>query len=199
MRKLIKPVAIATALALATQPAQAGWTRMETTKAADIGKGAMTVKPDSEWNRWSRRPSNKGEVWTKDGLYLNQLSFFGKIASGETIYKDRKKKDRPLPAFKSDMLLPDVAELFQSNFSIEHDITQFEVTEVAPAKLGGVDGLKLTYDYALPGERLQRRGEARMVIHKGQLYIVNFAAPRLHYFDQDIAEVRGMMDRVVLK
>ena len=42
----------------------------------------------------------------------------------ETIYKDRKKKDRPLPAFKSDMLLPDVAELFQSNFSIEHDITQ---------------------------------------------------------------------------
>lgn len=199
MRKLIKPVAIAMALALAAQPAQAGWTRMETTKPADIGKGAMTVKPDTEWNRWSRRPSNKGEVWTKDGLYLNQLSFFGKIANGETIYKDRKKKDRPLPAFKSDMLLPDVAELFQSNFSIEHDITQFEVTEIVPAKLGGVDGLKLTYDYALPGERLQRRGEARMVIHKGQLYIVNFAAPKLHYFDHDIAEVRGMMDRVVLK
>ena len=199
MRKLITPVAIAAVLALATQPVQAGWKRIETTAAADIGKGAMAVKPDSEWNRWSRRPSNTGEVWTKDGLYLNQLSFFGRIASGETIYKDRKKKDRPLPAFKSDMLLPDVAELFQSNFSIENDITQFEVTDLSPAKLGTTDGLKMSYEYALPGERLQRKGEARMAIHNGKLYIVNFAAPKLHYFDHDIAEVRGMMDRVVLK
>lgn len=198
MQGLVKLTMAAAVLAIAAQPAQAGWKEIGTTMAADIGKGAMAVTPDSEWNRWSRRPSNKGEVWTKDGLYLNQLSFFGQITDGETIYKDRKKKDRPLPAFKGDMLLPDVATLFQSNFSIEHDITQFEVTEMTPAKLGAANGLKLTYAYVLPGERLQRRGEARMAVHQGKLYIVNYVAPELHYFDKDATEVRRIMDRIVL-
>ena len=198
MRALIKPVAVAVALAFAAQPAQAGWKEMGKV-TADIGKGAMTVTPDTVWNRWSSRPSANGEIWTKDGMPLNALTFIGKVASGETIYKDRKKTERPMPQYKSDMLLPDLADLFQSSFSIEYDITQFTVTEISPAKLGGVDGLKLTYDYALPGDRLQRQGEARIAVKGGELYVVNFAAPRLHYFGKDIAEVRGMMDRIVIK
>ncbi|MXP47269.1 hypothetical protein GRI43_07675 [Altererythrobacter luteolus] len=42
------------------------------------------------------------------------------------------------------------------------------------------------------------RGEARMAVHNGELYVVNFTAPRLHFFDQNIEEVRGIMDRVKL-
>ena len=197
MRKIILAAAAVIAIPALSAPAQAGWRKIEPVKT-EVAKGAMEVAPASEWNRWSRRPATKGETWTKDGLLLNQLDFFGQVADGETVYKERSKSERPLPKFKSDMLLPDLATLFEANFSIENNITQFEVTEIAPAMLGGANGLKLTYDYALPGESLQRRGEARMAVHNGELYVVNFTAPRLHFFDQNIEEVRGIMDRVKL-
>ena len=197
MRKIILAAAAVIAIPALSAPAQAGWRKIEPTKT-EVAKGAMEVAPATEWNRWSRRPAAKGETWTKDGLLLNQLDFFGQVANGETVYKERSKSERPLPKFKSDMLLPDLATLFEANFSIENNITQFEVTEIAPAMLGGANGLKLTYDYALPGESLQRRGEARMAVHNGELYVVNFTAPRLHFFDQNIEEVRGIMDRVKL-
>lgn len=197
MRKIILAAAAVIAIPALSAPAQAGWRKIEPAKT-EVAKGAMEVAPATEWNRWSRRPAAKGETWTKDGLLLNQLDFFGQVANGETVFKERDKSDRPLPKFKSDMLLPDLATLFEANFSIENNITQFEVTEIAPAMLGGANGLKLTYDYALPGESLQRRGEARMAVHNGELYVVNFTAPRLHFFDQNIEEVRGIMDRVKL-
>ena len=197
MRKIILAAAAVIAIPALSAPAQAGWRKIEPAKT-EVAKGAMEVAPATEWNRWSRRPAVKGETWTKDGLLLNQLDFFGQVANGDPVYKERSKSERPLPKFKSDMLLPDLATLFEANFSIENNITQFEVTEIAPAMLGGANGLKLTYDYALPGESLQRRGEARMAVHNGELYVVNFTAPRLHFFDQNIEEVRGIMDRVKL-
>ena len=197
MRKIILAAAAVIAIPALSAPAQAGWRKIEPVKT-EVAKGAMEVAPATEWNRWSRRPAAKGETWTKDGLLLNQLDFFGQVANGDPVYKERSKSERPLPKFKSDMLLPDLATLFEANFSIENNITQFEVTEIAPAMLGGANGLKLTYDYALPGESLQRRGEARMAVHNGELYVVNFTAPRLHFFDQNIEEVRGIMDRVKL-
>ena len=197
MRKIILAAAAVIAIPALSAPAQAGWRKIEPVKT-EVAKGAMEVAPATEWNRWSRRPAVKGETWTKDGLLLNQLDFFGQVANGDPVYKERSKSERPLPKFKSDMLLPDLATLFEANFSIENNITQFEVTEIAPAMLGGANGLKLTYDYALPGESLQRRGEARMAVHNGELYVVNFTAPRLHFFDQNIEEVRGIMDRVKL-
>ncbi|WP_271439199.1 hypothetical protein [Pontixanthobacter luteolus] len=197
MRKIILAAAAVIAIPVLSAPANAGWRKIEPVETT-VAKGAMEVAPSSEWNRWSRRPAKKGETWTKDGLPLNQLDFFGQVANGDPVYKERNKSDRPLPKFKSDMLLPDLATLFEANFSIENNITQFEVTEIAPAMLGGANGLKLTYDYALPGESLQRRGEARMAVHNGELYVVNFTAPRLHFFDQNIEEVRGIMDRIKL-
>ena len=194
----MKALSFALATSLLAAPAAAGWRKIEPVSTAVIN-GAFTVKPGDAWNRASGRPAKWGETWTKDGFQLNRLDFFGPVAAGQSIYKERSKKHRPMPKFRSDMLMPDLAELFEANFSIEQNVTAFEVMALQPAKLGGHDGLELTYSYALPEDRLLRRGVARMAIAGGKLYLVNFTAPGLYYFEKDAAEVRSMMDHAVLE
>lgn len=188
---------VATTLIATSAPALASWKRIET-EATEVAKGAFMVTPESEWNRWSRRPASRGETWTKDGFDLNRLDFFGQVEPGDSIYKERKKKERPLPKFRSDMLPTDLAELFEANFSIENDITQFDVRSLEPTKLGGHEGIRMVYEYAMPNDALTRVGEARLAIADGQLYVVNFTAPELHYFDASIDEVRAIMDGLTL-
>lgn len=183
---------------IAPEAAVAGWRRIDPT-AVEVANGGMVAQPISSWNRASKRPAKNGESWTKDGFPLNRLDFFAGIEPGESIYKERSKKHRPLPKFESNMLLPDLAGLFEANFSIENDVTSFEVTNLEPATLGGAQGLLLEYDFALPGGALRRKGEARIAVHKGKLHVVNFTAPKLHYFDDSISEVQAMMDSIKLR
>jgi hypothetical protein len=191
-------LAIIVAAAIIAQPVQAGWKRMEA-GAIEVAKGGMVVRPASEWNRWSSRPSSSGESWTKDGFPLNRLDFFAGVAPGQSIYKERSKKHRPLPKFRSDMLLADLAELFEANFSIENDVTLFEVVKAEPARIGQADGVRIEYEYAFPNDSLRRSGEARLGIHNGRLYVINFAAPALHYFGSSRDEVRQIMETAQLR
>ena len=74
--------------------------------AVTVAKSSMTVTPGRAWNRWSTRPSKRGETWTLDGVSLNELSFFGGVQPGEAIYRERNRKDEPLPKFDARMLRP---------------------------------------------------------------------------------------------
>ena len=188
----------AAAMALAPVPAFAGWKRI-TTEATDVGKGAFVVTPQTEWSRWSSRPSKNGEIWTQDGFGLNMIHFIGMVGSGETLFKDRQKKDRPMPKVSGDMLVTDLAELFEASFSIEYDVTKFDVRALEPAKLGGHDAIRMRYEFAVPNDALTRVGEARIAMVGGKVYVVNFIAPELHYFGQSIAEVNAMMDTLQIQ
>ena len=197
----IKMTAMAVALAFGAATwsveADAGWKRI-TVEQTEVGKGAMMAMPETEWNRWSRRESKRGETWTKDGFQLNRLDFAGEIAVGDPIYKERKKKEKPLPKFRADMLPTDIAEMYESTFRIMHGVTEFNVRSLEPTKLGSADGVRLQFDYALPNDALVRVGEARLAVHDGELYMVSFIAPELHYFDASIGEVRTIMDGITL-
>lgn len=188
----------AASLAMVASPAQAARWKHILVEANDVGKGAMVVTPRSEWNRSNRRESRRGESWTQDGFVLNRLDFAGDIAPGEPIFKERRKREQPMPKFEADMLPTDWAELFESSFRIFYGVTEFNQRSLEPSTLGGADAVKLEFDYALPNDPLVRRGEARLAVHNGQLYMINFVAPELHYFDASIDEVRAIMDSATL-
>lgn len=185
----------AAALAVATPgPALAGWKVMPAGQAAAVAKSGLKVTPQSAWNRSSARPSKKGESWTLDGMLLNELRFFAGIAPGESLVKERNKKDKPLPKFSAQMLAPDIVQYFEATQRIVLGTSLFEVDSVEPATLAGHQGVRFTYHYAVQGDELRRNGEARAAIIGGKLYLIDFSAPALHYFDANIAEVRTLMD-----
>lgn len=189
---------IAAALLAAPTAAVAGWKVMAAGAPVAVAKSALTVTPGQNWNRSSSRPSKKGEMWTLDGLQLNELSFFAGIAPGETILKDRRKKDKPLPTFKAQMLAPEIVQLFEATWRITLDTSLFEIDNVEPTTLAGHQGVRFTYHYSVQGDDLRRNGEARAAVVNGQLYLINFTGPAIHYFPTSVEEVRKIMDSAKL-
>jgi hypothetical protein len=177
----------------AAAPAMADWVVMSANEEIKVAKGTMSVKPASDWNRSSLRPSRRSEAWTRDGINLNELTFYGAIADGEPLFRQFWMADGKLPRFRADMLPTDLAELFEASNRLILQSPVFKMGKVEPARLGTHDGVRFGYSYAAQGDDIERRGEAVAAIVDGKLYLVNFIAPSLHYFDANVGEVRAMV------
>ncbi len=190
-----KSIVFAIGLSLIATPALAGpWSLVPASQPIAVAKSTLTVTPPSPWNRWKIRPSKKGEIWTQDGVSLNALTFTAGVMAGEPIYKERNKKDLPLPKFDPRMTGPDIVQMFEATNRILLKTSLFEVDHVEPAKLAGHDGVRFSYHYVVQDEEVRRKGEARAAIIGGKLYLIDYAAPAIHYFDTGIEEARAIMD-----
>lgn len=179
-------------------PAFASWAVMTPDIEVKVAKETMTVKPAAEWNRSSLRPSRRSEAWTRDGVNLNELTFFGAIADGESILRQGYATTEKLPKFKSGMLPTDISEMFEATNRMVLQSPVFKMGKVEPAKLGTHEGVRFSYSYSAQAEDIERRGEAVAAIVDGKLYLVNFVAPSLHYFDAGIGEVRKMVESATI-
>jgi hypothetical protein len=59
--------------------------------------------------------------------------------------------------------------------------------------------VRFSYSYAAQDEGLTRKGEGVAAIIDGKLYLVNFIAPAIHYFDRDISEIRQLISTIDLQ
>lgn len=180
------------ALVVEAGPAEAGWTLIPAAVPNKVG--SITVVPSSEWNQASRRPGERGVAWTHDGFNLNGLELFGPVPSGQPLYKERDRKRNPMPRFDRAMLLPDLADFFERSVRIRHGLSDFSIEATEPAMLGTARGIAVHYRYSLPDDELVRRGEARLAVAKEQLYVADFYAPSIHYFEAGRAEAHAIMD-----
>jgi hypothetical protein len=198
MRKTMMSVAAFGLLASVPAAYALEWVVMSAQKKADAAKGRMKVTPSSDWNRSSLRPSNRSESWTKDGISLNELTFFAGIKPGETIFRQGYEIDQKLPKFKAEMLPTDLVEIFEASNRLLLQSSVFKVELTEPAKLGKHSAVRFRYTYAVQDEELPRKGEAVAAVVGGELYLVNFVAPSLHFFDRDIDEVRRIVETIEL-
>jgi hypothetical protein len=194
-RETIMAFAMVGALAA---PALAEWAEMPAAKEAKVAKGTIKVTPLAAWNRSSARPSRRSEAWTRDGVNLNELTFYGAINDGESILRQGWASMEKLPRFKSDMLPTDIAEMFESTNRMVLQSSVFKMGKVEPAKLGTHAGVRFSYSYSAQETDIERKGEATAAIVDGKLYLVNYVAPSLHYFDAYLPEVRKMVETAVI-
>jgi hypothetical protein len=186
--------AVLAAALLVSVPATAGWKVAAPGVAIGVAHDGMMVTPPSAWNRWTVRPSKRGETWTQDGVALNELQFFAGVLPGEAVWRERRKKDEPLPKFRAGMLAPEIVGIVEGSHRILLGTALFEVEAVEPATFLGAKGVRFAYRYTVPDEEVRRRGEGRATVIGGKLYLITFAAPAIHYFDAGIGEARAIMD-----
>lgn len=189
----MKRLMIAAALVAAT-PAQANWKLVPIGQAQTVAKSGMTVTAALPWNRSTFRPGKKAETWTRDGTSVDELIFVGAIGEGEPLLRDRDKKNRPLPLFAKSMLLPDVTGLFEQTVRLVLDTTMFETLSSEPTTFGGKPGVRLRYRYVAGDDALERTGEMRAAIAGGQLYMMFWTAPTIHYHAAGVAGAQALMD-----
>lgn len=163
-----------------------------------VANSAVSVIPSRDWNQLNARIGKNTETWTLDGEQLNEVTFYGGIAAGMPLVKERNKKRDPLPKFTTETLLVEVPELLERTYRTYKDIGTFQLISTKPGTLLGKDGVFFTYEYS-DADELTRKGEARAAIVNGKLYMVTFDAPRLNYFSKVVGDFRVLADTAVLR
>ncbi|NNC72858.1 MAG: hypothetical protein HKN78_08280 [Sphingomonadaceae bacterium] len=160
-----------------------------------VGNSSMTVVPPNSWNRAGTLtgPGKNAELWTLDGPRLNEITFYGDIEDGDTLFREIDRRSRPLPRFDNSMLPPDIADLLESSYRVASGSPLFELGEMAPAQFAGHQGFRFSYAYTLQGEEVRREGRASGAVIGGKLYMITYEAPAIHYFQASLADYEAII------
>lgn len=159
-----------------------------------IAGSSIGATADGEWNRLGRTEGKGIEVWTRDGDALNRVLFFGGIAPGKTLFKDRHPKEAPLPPVQQGMLLPDIPVLLEGTYRNQYGINRMTFDRQEPVSLAGAKAIRFTYSFVRSSDEVERKGEAVALIRGGKLYLVTYEAPALFYFDKDLPAFHRLVD-----
>jgi hypothetical protein len=191
-------IALAGVGLLVAAPAIAGFKLMPAGVPVAVAKSGLTVKPSVPWNKLGARIGRQAESWTLDGLSLNDVTFYGGIVNDTTLFKEVDKTRRPLPRFSSTMLAPDIAQLFEGSYRVAVGTSLMSIDSMEPATFAGQQGFRFTYSFTVQNEEVKRLGEARGAIIGGKLYLITYEAPKIHYFDRDVAAFRALADSAIV-
>jgi hypothetical protein len=158
-------------------------------RAESVARGSMVVVPTVRWNKAPRGPHDisREENWTLNGPLLDGLTFIGALENDKRIVQQRRKADRKVPNFRSDMTPQDIASMIESFYRIRAGSSRFEMTGLQPRSFLGQSGFQFDYEHR-GGDEVERRGRAVGAIIQGRFYLALFDAARMHYFDAGLPE-----------
>lgn len=160
-----------------------------------VARGTMKVTPTIRWNRARRTyyDISREENWTLNGPLLDNLSFIGALRSGQAIVRQRRRDERQVPVFRSDMSPPELASMIETFYRIRAGSVRFEMTGMQPRTFLGHPGFQFDYDH-LDSNEVERRGRAVGAIIEGRFYLALFDAARMHYFPAGLPEFERIVE-----
>lgn len=168
---------------------------IEPGRPEDVARGTMIVTPTVPWNRARRTylDISREENWTLNGPLLDNLSFIGGLPSGKAIVRQRRRAERQVPRFRSDMSPPEIASMIETFYRVRAGSVRFEMTGLQPRTFLGRPGFQFDYDH-LDGSEVERRGRAVGVVIGDRLYLALLDGTRMHYFPAALPEFERIVE-----
>lgn len=181
-----------TALLLA---ACATYARVESGSTKEIGDISVRVVGDwSEVNSTAVPLGQADAVWTVDGLNLNRLIFLSGIEPGEALEKTGKEEiDEKMPTFRAGMTETGVMELVEATFARSPGVVRAKASGLRPSGFLGRQGFAFEVDI-VNASQIELKVLSTGVVVGNKLYMIYFAAPRLHFYTKELPTVRAIMD-----
>jgi hypothetical protein len=137
---------------------------------------------EGPWNRVDAPGLGPAQVWTMEGLPVDQLLVYSGIKHEELVHAggrgaDGKAKDF---AFRSGMQPHEIVAMFEG--MLTRDGSQFKLVKLEPASFGGDRGLRFEYAVIRRGDNVQLSGVGFAAVSKGELFALLYHAPRLAFF-----------------
>jgi uncharacterized protein YceK len=143
---------------------------------------------------WSRTTMSRVELWTIDGLPLNEFVVISKVKPNEHVFLAAKeRKSRPDgPWFREGMRPDEIRDVLLDGLRGD-GWTHVAASHLRPARFGDVDGLRFDLE-CTHANGLVYRGTYAAAVHQGRLTHWFWLAPAEHYSGRDIAAVNAMFD-----
>jgi hypothetical protein len=165
-------------------------------KEVRVGDDSMAVTPPREWNKIASSflvDIHAVEDWTQNGVYLDGISFVTGLKDGKALVYQRRRDDRQVPKFRSNMTAPEIAAMIETLFRVRGGAVDFKMTSLAPRPFLGVNGFQYDYEH-LDSDEVRRRGRAVGAIVNGRLYLILFDAARAHYYNALLPDFEAIVN-----
>lgn len=145
---------------------------------------------------WSKRRVDRAELWTIDGMPLNQFVVVSRVKPGEhVLLASRERKSRPDGPWYRPGMRPDEIRDVILDALRQGGWTDVEALNLRPADFGSVAGLR--FEAALTQESgLHYRAMFGAAEHDGRLTHFFWMAPVEYYYGRDEAAVSQMFETI---
>jgi hypothetical protein len=168
--------------------ALAGCVAIEKIESGERSVGRMVVTLEGAWNHVNVPALGPAQIWTMEGLTIDQLLLYSGIKDGEIVHGPNpaaaKRKDF---AFRSTMQPDEIAAMFEGMLTRDGSI--FKLVKLEPATFGGVRGFRFECILTRKLDHVVLSGMGYAAVSKGELFAILYVAPRLTFFSRHAPQV----------
>ncbi len=160
-----------------------------------VGNGSLVVTAPRTWNKQRRIFFDDlpwVESWTLNGPLLDDLTFVTALPDKRTLVRQRSTDDRQVPAFRSNMAVPEVTSMLESAFRVRAGAIDFRTLSLAPRPFMGYPGFQFDFEH-LDSDEVWRKGKAAGAIINGRLYLIMLDAVRSHYYPDALRDFEALV------
>ena len=159
------------------------------------GIRVLDLQVDSSLD-WARMHAPRIEVWTIDGLPLNEFVVVSRVRDDEHVMLEaRERKRRPDgPWFRTGMRPDELRDVLLDAFR-QDGWTRVTARDLRPERFGTVEGIRFEAELTEPGG-LRYKGLFGAAERNGRLTHFFWIAPEEHYFPRDREAVEQMFQTV---
>ena len=151
----------------------------------------LLVTIDSAWNRINAPNMGPAQIWTMEGLPVDELRFYSGIKNGEAIHpRGAGGSQQKVFAFRSSMQPDEIAALFEG--MLTRDGSRFKLVKLEPALFGGIKGFRFGYALTRRIDSVQLSGIGYGAVSKGELFAIVYMAPQLAFFARHVGRVEQL-------
>ena len=161
-----------------------------------IGERLLVVL-EGAWNHVSAPNLGPAQVWTMEGLPLDQLLVYSGIKNEELVHAAGGGGARKDFAFRSSMQPDEIVAMFEG--MLTRDGSQFKLAKLEPASFGGEKGFRFEYAIVRRGDNAVLSGVGFGAVSKGELFALLYQAPRLAFFPRHRPRVEQIARSARLK
>lgn len=157
----------------------------------------ITVNPSSAWNRYDISSTDFGEMWTADGLPLDNLWFYAGVPDGEALKQTYGSRQKKLPKFQAGMTPTEVVEMMETY--ITADGSTFTLDRLAPVAFAGGTGFRFDFRSLRKQDEVELRGVGFAIIQREKLYMMLYTAPSTYYFQKNLARIEAIAGSLTIR
>jgi hypothetical protein len=140
----------------------------------------LTVTLEGAWNQIKAPGMGPAQIWTMEGLPIDQLLIYTGLKDGEAIHATSSSAHSKNFTFRSSMEPDEIVALFEG--MLTRDGSSFKLLKLEPSNFGGTTGFHFEYSLTRKIDSVRLSGMGYGAINKGELFAMVYQAPRLTFF-----------------
>lgn len=157
----------------------------------------FSIHLDGPWNHLDFPGIKPAQVWTMEGLTIDELLIYSGIKDGQIMHPELASSKKKSVIFRGNMQTDEIVSMFES--MLTRDDSAFNLLRVEPSTFGGKKGFLFEYERIRKIDNVRQLGFGYGAVDNGELFALVYTAPALTFFPRHKARVEAIAHTAYIK